>query len=76
VKEAYAYGTRSIFIFFTAIAGLALLGSPFIRQSYMSKEHSETKTGLTSLSKREKKTQPDATELTAQDRAQNPSGNP
>lgn len=76
VKEAYAYGTRRIFIFYTAIAGLTLLASPFIRQGYMSKEHSETKTGLTNLSEREKKTQPSVTELTAQDRAQDQTGIP
>ncbi|PGH36278.1 hypothetical protein GX50_00963 [[Emmonsia] crescens] len=75
VKEAYAYSTRRIFIFFTAIAGLTLLASPFIRQGYMSKEHSETKTGLNNLSEREK-TQPDVTELTAQNQAQNHSGTP
>lgn len=70
VKEAYAYSTRRIFIFYTAIAGLTLLASPFIRQSYMSKEHEETKTGLNNLSERDKKTRPDEVELTAQDRAQ------
>lgn len=76
VKKAYAYGTRRIFIFYTAIAGLTLLASPFIRQGYMSKEHSETKTGLTNLSERMKKTQPSATELTVRDRAQDQTGIP
>ncbi|GIZ36592.1 hypothetical protein CKM354_000006200 [Cercospora kikuchii] len=54
VEAAYAYSIRNIFIFYTCLAGLTMLASVFIKQGHMSKEHTETKTGVDNMIKREK----------------------
>ncbi|KAJ8122599.1 hypothetical protein ONZ43_g1247 [Nemania bipapillata] len=59
-RDAYWNSLRELFIVFTAISALGLLISPFIGQRKLSKEHTEHKTGLQNLAKRERKeTQPE-----------------
>ncbi|KAM3417408.1 hypothetical protein BST61_g5654 [Cercospora zeina] len=54
VESAYAYSIRNIFIIYTCLAGVTILASVFVKQGHMSKEHTETKTGVDNMSKREK----------------------
>ncbi|EFR03593.1 hypothetical protein MGYG_06587 [Nannizzia gypsea CBS 118893] len=56
VQEAYAYSMRNMFIMYTAVAGVGLLASPFIKQRHMSKEHTETKTGIANMTENKQKT--------------------
>ncbi|KAL4924801.1 MDR family MFS transporter [Aspergillus undulatus] len=49
VRGAFAWSLRNMFIFYTAISGVAVLAGCFVKQKGMSKEHTETKTGLTEL---------------------------
>ncbi|KAF3481901.1 uncharacterized protein GIQ15_04660 [Arthroderma uncinatum] len=56
VQEAYAYSMRNMFIMYTAVAGVGLLVSPFIKQRHMSKEHIETKTGIENMTENKRKT--------------------
>ena len=53
VQDAFAWSVRNIFIMYTCIAGVTVVASIFIKQKQMSTEHSETKTGIANLSKRE-----------------------
>lgn len=53
VQDAFAWSVRNIFIMYTCIAGITVAASIFIKQKRMSTEHSETKTGIANLSKRE-----------------------
>ncbi|KAL4957820.1 major facilitator superfamily domain-containing protein [Aspergillus filifer] len=46
VESAFAWSIRNIWILYTALAGVGLLGSIFIQRRQMSREHVETKTGL------------------------------
>ncbi|KAK2882527.1 hypothetical protein FQN49_000253 [Arthroderma sp. PD_2] len=55
VQEAYAHSMRNMFIMYTAVAGVGLLVSPFIKQRYMSKEHTETKTGISNMTENKRK---------------------
>ena len=57
VQDAFAWSVRNIFIMYTCIAGVTVVASVFIKQKQMSTEHSETKTGVANLSKREEKRQ-------------------
>ncbi len=45
-KEAFAWSIRNMFIMFTALGSLGMLASCFVRKSKLSKEHTETVTGL------------------------------
>jgi MFS family permease len=51
VQEAFAWSIRNMFIFYTGIAGVAILASVFIKQKHMSSNHTETKTGIENLTK-------------------------
>ena len=53
VQDAFAWSVRNIFVMYTCIAAVTVMASIFIKQKQMSTEHSETKTGITNLSKRE-----------------------
>ncbi|KAJ2981835.1 hypothetical protein NUW58_g6589 [Xylaria curta] len=55
-RDAYWHSLREMFIVFTAISAFGLLISPFVGQRKLSKEHTEYKTGLQNLAKRENKT--------------------
>jgi len=46
VKEAFAWSLRNMWIFYTAISGLAVVASAFIKRQVLSKEHVETRTGI------------------------------
>ena len=46
VKEAFAWSIRNMFIFFTATGAIGIIASFFVIASKLSKEHSETVTGL------------------------------
>ncbi|KAI1167122.1 multidrug resistance protein fnx1 [Nemania serpens] len=54
-RDAFWKSLRDMFILLTAISTVGLLISPLIGQRKLSKEHTEHKTGLQNLSKREKK---------------------
>ncbi|KAK8045420.1 MFS general substrate transporter [Apiospora rasikravindrae] len=54
VIEAFAWSVRNMFIVYTCIAGVGLLASAFIKQRYMSKEHTETRTGVENLTDQRK----------------------
>jgi hypothetical protein len=49
VQEAFAWGIRNMFIFYTGIASVAIIASVFIKQKHMSSNHTETKTGIENL---------------------------
>jgi len=53
VRDAFAWSVRNIFIMYTCIACVTVIASVFIQQKQMSTDHSETKTGIANLSKRE-----------------------
>jgi hypothetical protein len=53
VQDAFAWSVRNIFVMYTCIAAVTVVASIFIKQKQMSTEHSETKTGIANLSKRE-----------------------
>ncbi|KAI1823033.1 MFS general substrate transporter [Xylaria intraflava] len=58
-RGAYWNSLQEMFIVFTAISGFGLLLSPLIGQRKLSKEHTEHKTGLQSLVRRKKTSQPE-----------------
>jgi EmrB/QacA subfamily drug resistance transporter len=53
VQDAFAWSLRNMWICFTAVAGLGLLVSAFIKHKYLKKEHTETRTGIGEMTKRE-----------------------
>ncbi|KAL2825752.1 major facilitator superfamily domain-containing protein [Aspergillus cavernicola] len=53
VQDAFAWSVRNMFIFYTAVSGIALVAGVFIKQREMSRGHTETKTGVDMLKKRE-----------------------
>jgi MFS family permease len=53
VQDAFAWSVRNIFVMYTCIAGVTVVAGICIKQKQMSTEHSETKTGIANLSKRE-----------------------
>lgn len=57
VQDAFAWSVRNIFVMYTCIAAVTVVASIFIEQKQMSTEHSETKTGIANLSKREEQRQ-------------------
>ncbi|KAE8312664.1 major facilitator superfamily domain-containing protein [Aspergillus transmontanensis] len=52
-QGAYAWSLRNIFIMYTSVAAVGLVAGAFIKQRHMSTEHTETKTGIQQLTKRE-----------------------
>jgi len=46
VRGAYAWSMRNMWIFYTGIAGLAVVCSAFIEGHYLRSDHVETKTGI------------------------------
>ncbi len=54
-RDAFWNSLQEMFIVFTAIAGLGLLVSPFVGQRKLSKQHTEYKTGLQNLARRDNK---------------------
>jgi len=46
VKQAFAWSLRNLWIFYTCVAAVGLIASLFIKKRVLSKEHTETKTGL------------------------------
>ncbi|KAI1421867.1 multidrug resistance protein fnx1 [Xylaria sp. FL1777] len=54
-RGAYANSLREMFIVFTVISAVGLLVSPFVGQRKLSKEHTEYKTGLQNLARRDNK---------------------
>lgn len=53
VQDAFAWSVRNIFILYTCVAAVTVVASVFIKQRHMSTEHTETKTGIAHLTKRE-----------------------
>jgi MFS family permease len=53
VQDAFAWSVRNIFILYTCVAAVTVVASLFIKQRHMSTEHTETKTGIAHLTKRE-----------------------
>ncbi|KAL3471624.1 MFS drug transporter [Aspergillus californicus] len=53
VQDAFSGSLRNMFIFYTAVAAVGLVGGGFITQREMSREHVETKTGVDMLKERE-----------------------
>lgn len=52
-RSAYWSALRTMFILYTAVAGLGLLISPFVGQRTLTKDHKEHKTGLQTLKAQE-----------------------
>ena len=52
VQDAFAWSLRNMFIMYTGVAAVAVVASAFIKQSHMSTEHTETKTGVKHLTER------------------------
>jgi hypothetical protein len=46
VRQAFAWSTRNIWIFYTCVAVVGVVASAFVKTSTLSAEHVETKTGL------------------------------
>ncbi|RDW59029.1 MFS drug transporter-2 [Coleophoma crateriformis] len=52
VQEAFAWSLRNMFIMYTCLAAVTIVGSLFIKHRHMSTEHTETKTGIKQLTER------------------------
>ncbi|KAL3418139.1 major facilitator superfamily transporter [Phlyctema vagabunda] len=52
VLEAFAWSMRNMFILYTGLAAAAMVASVFIKHKKLSTEHTETKTGIQSLTKK------------------------
>ncbi|KAK5116753.1 hypothetical protein LTR62_007427 [Meristemomyces frigidus] len=53
VKQAFASSIRGMWIMYTCIAVIGLAAAPFCKQQHMSEEHTETRTGIEEMTKRE-----------------------
>ena len=53
VKDAFAWSLRNLFITYTGIAAIGLVVSVFIAHRDLSREHTETRTGIEEMTKRE-----------------------
>ncbi|KAF4629725.1 hypothetical protein G7Y89_g8421 [Cudoniella acicularis] len=51
VLEAFAWSMRNMFILYTCLAAVAMVASVFIKHRKLNTEHTETKTGIQSLTK-------------------------
>lgn len=49
VIDAFAWSVRNMFVVYTCIAGVGFVASAFVKQRYMSKEHTETRTGVENM---------------------------
>lgn len=52
VQNAFAVSMQDMWIMYTCIAAVGIFASPFIRQTKLSKEHTETRTGIQSMTRR------------------------
>ncbi|KAL4733133.1 MFS general substrate transporter [Aspergillus similis] len=57
VQSAFAWSLRNMFIMYTVAAGIGLLATPFVKQRFMSAEHTETKTGIENLTEHKKQSE-------------------
>lgn len=55
VQKAFAWSVRNMFIMYTAVAAIGLFASPFIKQRFMSSEHTETRTGIDNMTDKKRK---------------------
>jgi nitrate/nitrite transporter NarK len=46
IKQAFAWSTRNMWIFYTCVGAVSVVAAAFIKKSTLSEEHVETKTGL------------------------------
>ena len=53
VEDAYSWSLRNMWIMFTCLASLGFVASAFIKHQDLSKEHTETRTGIDEMTKRE-----------------------
>ncbi|CAG8949586.1 hypothetical protein HYFRA_00007819 [Hymenoscyphus fraxineus] len=53
VQESFAWSLRNMFIMYTCLSAVAIVASAFVKQKHMSTEHTETKTGIKELTRRE-----------------------
>ncbi|KAI1180570.1 MFS multidrug transporter-like protein [Nemania sp. FL0916] len=53
ILEAFAWSVRNMFILYTAFSATTVIASVFIKHRALNTEHTETKTGLQHLTKRE-----------------------
>ncbi len=53
VQDTFARSIRNMFIMYTCVAAVALAASAFIKHQHLKTEHTETKTGIQELTKRE-----------------------
>ena len=53
VQDAFAWSMRNMWILFTVIAGLGLVASGFVKHKDLSREHTETRTGIEKMRGRE-----------------------
>lgn len=54
VKQAFSWSLRNMWILYTAVAACGVIASAFVTKQRLSKEHTETKTGLRMEVSREK----------------------
>lgn len=52
-QDAFAWSIRNIFIFYTAVAAVTVVASCLVKQGDMNKKHTETKTGIEEMKRRE-----------------------
>ena len=52
VQTAFASSMREMWIMYTCIAAIGLMAAPFVKQTLLSKEHTETRTGIEQMTKR------------------------
>ncbi|KAK1053175.1 hypothetical protein LTR74_016369 [Friedmanniomyces endolithicus] len=55
VRHAFASSFRNMWIMYTCIAAVGLIAGAFIKQGHLSKEHTETRTGIQEMTERVKK---------------------
>ncbi|KAK0333964.1 hypothetical protein LTR91_021869 [Friedmanniomyces endolithicus] len=55
VRYAFASSFRNMWIMYTCIAAVGLIAGAFIKQGHLSKEHTETRTGIQEMTERVKK---------------------
>ncbi|KAK3673531.1 hypothetical protein LTR78_006435 [Recurvomyces mirabilis] len=53
IQSAFASSMRDMWILYACIAVVGLMAAPFIKQTLLSKEHTETRTGIEQMTKRE-----------------------
>lgn len=53
VKHAFSWSLRNLWIMFTIVAAFGLVGSAFVKHQEMSREHTETTTGVEKMTRRD-----------------------